>query len=452
MRWSAISDVFERIAQWSDKHSPQTLFARALIIIVVPMLLLQALSAWWFYSQRGDNVTNRLAILLVRDLRLLISLRSDFPDDEHRNWILRRSAQDLLLFVSFRKGIVRPFKEPEYFDIVAREVQGALNADLKRPFFLDNNIGGGQLLIEIQLSDGDVMEVLVPHVRLTFGSSFAYVVAQLGLALVLFGLAIWFMRRELVPIEHLGVAADALGKGRDVPDFAFSGGTREVRNAATAFHTMRIRLRRSIQQRTEMLAGVSHDLRTPLTRMKLSLALLPESPETKELADDVADMQRNDRGLSRLRPRRGRRGAGRDRPVRDPRGRGGGRAARQCRPRPWLERRHDGRAAPRGHEALPDQHRVQCAAPCQPREGRGGARPNLDGGHGRRQRPPASRPKGTRTLFRPFYRLDESRNADTGGVGLGLSIARDVARSHGGDVTLAASPFGGLRVIVRIPL
>ena len=112
--------------------------------------------------------------------------------------------------------------------------------------------------------------------RLTFGSSFAYVVAQVGLGLVLFGLAIWFMHRELVPIAHLGVAADALGKGRDVPDFAFSGGTREVRNAATAFHTMRIRLRRSIQQRTEMLAGVSHDLRTPLTRMKLSLALLPE--------------------------------------------------------------------------------------------------------------------------------------------------------------------------------
>ena len=165
MRWSAIGDLFERIAQWSDKHSPQTLFARALIIIVVPMLLLQALSAWWFYSQRGDNVTNRLAILLVRDLRLLIALRSDFPDNEHRDWILRRSAQDLLLFVSFRKGIVRPFKEPEYFDIVAREVQGALEADLKRPFFLDNNIGGGQLLVEIQLSDGDVMDVLVPHVE-----------------------------------------------------------------------------------------------------------------------------------------------------------------------------------------------------------------------------------------------------------------------------------------------
>jgi len=451
MKWSAISDVFERIAQWSDKHSPQTLFARALIIIVVPMLLLQALSAWWFYSQRGDNVTNRLAILLVRDLRLLISLRSDFPDDEHRNWILRRSAQDLLLFVSFRKGIVRPFKEPEYFDIVAREVQGALNADLKRPFFLDNNIGGGQLLIEIQLSDGDVMEVLVPHVRLTFGSSFAYVVAQLGLALVLFGLAIWFMRRELVPIEHLGVAADALGKGRDVPDFAFSGGTREVRNAATAFHTMRIRLRRSIQQRTEMLAGVSHDLRTPLTRMKLSLALLPESPETKELADDVADMQRMIEGYLAFA-----RGEGDEEPVmadlseiledvaagvrRDNAGLDlGWNGDMTVELRPIAMKRCLTNIV---SNALRYANHVKVEAV----RGRTSMEVTVD------DNGPGIPPERYEDVFRPFYRLDESRNADTGGVGLGLSIARDVARSHGGDVTLAASPFGGLRVIVRIPL
>ncbi len=451
MRWNAISDVFERIAQWSDKHSPQTLFARALIIIVVPMLLLQALSAWWFYSQRGDNVTNRLAILLVRDLRLLISLRSDFPDDEHRNWILRRSAQDLLLFVSFRKGIVRPFKEPEYFDIVAREVQGALNADLKRPFFLDNNIGGGQLLIEIQLSDGDVMEVLVPHVRLTFGSSFAYVVAQLGLALVLFGLAIWFMRRELVPIEHLGVAADALGKGRDVPDFAFSGGTREVRNAATAFHTMRIRLRRSIQQRTEMLAGVSHDLRTPLTRMKLSLALLPESPETKELADDVADMQRMIEGYLAFA-----RGEGDEEPVeadlseiledvaagvrRDNAGLDlGWNGDMTVELRPVAMKRCLTNIV---SNALRYANHVKVEAV----RGRTSMEITVD------DNGPGIPPEKYEDVFRPFYRLDESRNADTGGVGLGLSIARDVARSHGGDVTLAASPFGGLRVIVRIPL
>lgn len=451
MRWSTVSDIFERIAQWSDKHSPQTLFARALIIIVVPMLLLQALSAWWFYSQRGDNVTNRLAILLVRDLRLLIALRSDFPDDEHRDWILRRSAQDLLLFVSFRKGIVRPFKEPEYFDIVAREVQGALNADLKRPFFLDNNIGGGQLLIEIQLSDGDVMDVLVPHVRLTFGSSFAYVLAQLGLALVLFGLAIWFMRRELVPIEHLGVAADALGKGRDVPDFAFSGGTREVRNAATAFHTMRIRLRRSIQQRTEMLAGVSHDLRTPLTRMKLSLALLPDSPETRELAGDVDDMQRMIEGYLAFA-----RGEGDEDPAMSDLSEiledvaAGARHGSATLEVAW---KGDMNVELRPiaikrclTNIVSNAQRYASEIRMEAVRGRTAVEITID------DNGPGIPPENYEDVFRPFFRLDQSRNAATGGVGLGLSIARDVARSHGGEVTLAPSPLGGLRVTVRIPL
>jgi two-component system osmolarity sensor histidine kinase EnvZ len=451
MKWSAIGDIFERIAQWSDKHSPQTLFARALLIIVVPMLLLQALSAWWFYSQRGDNVTNRLAILLVRDLRLLISLRSDFPDDEHRDWILRRSAQDLLLFVSFRKGIVRPFKEPEYFDIVAREVQGALEADLKRPFFLDNNIGGGQLLVEIQLSDGDVMDVLVPHVRLTFGSSFAYVLAQLGLALVLFGLAIWFMRRELVPIEHLGVAADALGKGRDVPDFAFSGGTREVRNAATAFHTMRIRLRRSIQQRTEMLAGVSHDLRTPLTRMKLSLALLPDSPETRELSDDVDDMQRMIEGYLAFA-----RGEGDEDPVMSDLSEiledvaAGARYGSASLELAW---RGDMNVELRPiaikrclTNIVSNAQRYASEIRIEAVRGRTSVEITVD------DNGPGIPPENYEDVFRPFLRLDQSRNAATGGVGLGLSIARDVARSHGGDVSLAVSPLGGLRVTVRIPL
>ena len=451
MKWSAVGDVFERIAQWSDRHSPQTLFARALLIIVVPMLLLQALSAWWFYSQRGDNVTNRLAILLVRDLRLLISLRSDFPDDEHRDWILRRSAQDLLLFVSFRKGIVRPFKEPEYFDIVAREVQGALNADLKRPFFLDNNIGGGQLLVEIQLSDGDVMDVLVPHVRLTFGSSFAYVLAQLGLALVLFGLAIWFMRRELVPIEHLGVAADALGKGRDVPDFAFSGGTREVRNAATAFHTMRIRLRRSIQQRTEMLAGVSHDLRTPLTRMKLSLALLPDSPEVRELSGDVDDMQRMIEGYLAFA-----RGEGDEDPVMSDLSEiledvaAGARHGRATLEVAW---KGDMNVELRPiamkrclTNIVSNAQRYASEIRIEAVRGRTAVEITVD------DNGPGIPPENYEDVFRPFFRLDQSRNAATGGVGLGLSIARDVARSHGGEVTLAASPLGGLRVVVRIPL
>ncbi len=451
MIFSRIGEIFESVARWADRHSPQTLFARALIIIVVPMLLLQALSAWWFYSQRGDNVTNRLALILVRDLRTLISLRAEFPDDEHKSWVVRHARSDLLIFVAFHPGTVRPFQQPAYFDIVARELQGALDADLHRPYFLDNNVGGEQVLIEIQITDSEVMQVLVPYVRLTFGSSFAYVLAQVGLALVLFGLAIWFMRRELVPIEHLGVAADALGKGRDIPDFAFSGGTREVRNAATAFQTMRIRLQRSLQQRTEMLAGVSHDLRTPLTRMKLSLALLPDSAETRELGDDVVDMERMIEGYLAFA-----RGEGDEEPT----------------PSDLSEILQDVAAGARRDNAdisittEGDMHvelrpiaMKRCITNLVSNGLRHASRIELRAVRGRTSveitvddNGPGIPADKYEDVFRPFLRLDESRNVDTGGVGLGLTIARDIARSHGGDVTLDRAPLGGLRVIVRLPI
>jgi two-component system osmolarity sensor histidine kinase EnvZ len=444
-------DWFERVASWADRHSPQTLFARALIIIVVPMLLLQALSAWWFYSQRGDNVTNRLALLLVRDLRALIALQTDFPDAAHRAWIVERAREDLFITVRFRKGIVRPFQSPAYFDIVAREVQGALDADLKRPYFLDNTVGGNQLMVEIQLNDGDVMEVYVPYLRLTFGSSFAYVLAQVGLGLVLFGLAIWFMRRELVPIEHLGVAADALGKGRDVPNFAFAGGTREVRNAATAFQTMRIRLQRSIQQRTEMLAGVSHDLRTPLTRMKLSLAMLPDSPETKELDDDVADMQRMIEAYLAFA-----RGEGDEEPI-------------PCDLSDILEDVAAGARRDGADIAVTWQGDMnvelrpiaikRCITNLVSNALRHGTRAEIRAVRGKTSVEisvdddgPGIPAERREDVFRPFVRLDESRNVDTGGSGLGLTIARDIARSHGGDISLDSSPLGGLRVVVRLPV
>ena len=451
MKLSSIGDLFESIARWADRHSPQTLFARALIIIVVPMLLLQALSAWWFYSQRGDNVTNRLALILVRDLRTLISLRADFPDDEHKSWVVRHARSDLLIFVAFHPGTVRPFRPPEYFDIVARELQGALDADLRRPYFLDNDVGGEQVLIEIQITDDEVMQVLVPYVRLTFGSSFAYVLAQVGLSLVLFGLAIWFMRRELVPIEHLGVAADALGKGRDVPDFAFSGGTREVRNAATAFQTMRIRLQRSLQQRTEMLAGVSHDLRTPLTRMKLSLALLSESPETRELGDDVVDMERMIEGYLAFA-----RGEGDEETSPSDLGeilQDVATGARRDNADVSVETDGD------MHVELRPFAMKRCLTNLVSNALRHGTKVELRAVRGRTSvevivddNGPGIPPDKHEDVFRPFLRLDESRNVDTGGVGLGLTIARDIARSHGGDVTLGRSPLGGLRVIVRIPI
>jgi two-component system osmolarity sensor histidine kinase EnvZ len=236
-----------------------------------------------------------------------------------------------------------------------------------------------------------------------------------------------------------------------VPDFAFSGGTREVRNAATAFQTMKIRLRRSIQQRTEMLAGVSHDLRTPLTRMKLSLALLPESAEVKELGDDVVDMERMIEGYLAFA-----RGEGDEEPapvnladiLQEVAGN-----ARRDNGNLLLECQGD------MHVELRAMAIKRCLTNLVTNALRHGSAVELHASRGRTSveitiddNGPGIPPDKYEEVFRPFYRLDPSRNVDTGGVGLGLTIARDVARSHGGNVDLAPSPLGGLRVIVRLPV
>jgi len=214
---------------------------------------------------------------------------------------------------------------------------------------------------------------------------------------------------------------------------------------------MRIRLSRSIQQRTEMLAGVSHDLRTPLTRMKLSLALLAESAETRELADDVADMERMIEGYLAFARGEGDEetsvvdlsdiledvaaGARRDNANVEVEWQGD----MQVELRPLAVKRCL-------TNLLSNALRYSSRARLQAVRGRTSVEIIVDDDG------PGIPPERYEDVFRPFYRLDESRNVDTGGVGLGLTIARDVARSHGGDVSLGASPLGGLRVVVRIPL
>jgi two-component system osmolarity sensor histidine kinase EnvZ len=274
---------------------------------------------------------------------------------------------------------------------------------------------------------------------------------MMGSALILLSIAILFLRNQVRPIERLARAAESFGKGRSVPDFKPYGAT-EVRRAAQAFLTMRERIDRHVSQRTEMLAGVSHDIKTPLTRMKLALAMM-SGKEVAELKGDIAEMERMlDEYLAFARGEGGEASETADlgELVRDA-------VAAAARTRPGREVPVVGpehlllsvkRAALRRcltnlvDNALKHGKRVVVNLA---RDQRFAEIAVEDDGPGI----PESRRD---EAFRPFTRLDEGRNLQTGGSGLGLSIARDIARAHGGDIVLGKSALGGLKATIRLPV
>ncbi len=439
-----------RLGRRFAKLAPRTLFVRATLAIVVPTILLQLIATYVFYEQHWDNVTSRLSRSVVGDIKLIVALHTEFPGDANFEWIVQRARTDMRLNVAFKPGATLPERRrAALYSILERELTNAIEADLKLPYYLDMAPSDRRVLIAVQAADG-VIEVVAPIGRLYTTSSWAFVAAMFGSALVLFGLATAFVRHELQPIRKLAKIADALGKGRDVADFEPEG-SQEARQAGRAFLTMRERLRRQIQQRTEMLAGVSHDLRTPLTRMKLGLAMLDDGPEKRELEADVAEMEGMIEGYLAFA-----RGEGDEEPTPIDVG-------------DLLEdvaggARRDGGTVVVGFAGdlaikLRPTAMKRCLSNLVVNALRHGRRVEL---RARRRKTaieitvdddgPGIPPDQREEVFRPFFRLDGSRNPLTGGVGLGLTIARDVVRSHGGELHLEESPIGGLRARLRLPV
>jgi two-component system osmolarity sensor histidine kinase EnvZ len=429
---------------------PRTLFGRSLLIIVTPVVLAQLVATWIFYDRHWETVTRRLAFGVAGDIALVIDQLDRFPDATSQSQILEAAARTTDLIITLEPGARLPPGTGPLTGRLERTLAAALEEQVGRPFAINTRIAHEWYEIRIQRPDG-VVRVLSPERRMFSPTTYIFILWMTGSAIVLFAIAIVFMRNQIRSIRRLAIAADRFGKGRDTPDFKPEGAS-EVRQAAAAFLVMRERIQRQMRQRTEMLAGVSHDLRTPLTRMKLALAMLGEEPEVEELKDDVAEMEAmietylafaRGEGTEPIQPADlgrllgevvvGARRAGSriELKIAEPlalplRANGFKRCltnllanSRRHAHTVWI---HAGRRDPATIELLVD-----------------------DDGPGI---PEAAR----EDVFKPFFRLDTSRNPETGGTGLGLAIARDVVRSHGGDITLDDSPHGGLRVIIRLPV
>ncbi len=436
--------------RWWKRVLPRSLFGRSLIIIILPLVLAQLIATWIFYDRHWDTVERRLATGVAGDIALTLNSTryADTPDEVAALLLRAEDATDL--YFIFRPGETLPRGVREAGDSrIEEQLAAALDERVNRPFQIDADYDPRDILISIETRDG-VMQVAAPRKRLFTPTTYIFVLWMAGSSLVLLAVASLFMRNQVRALRRLAAAAESFGKGHDVPEFKLEGAT-EVRQAASAFLKMRDRIRRQITQRTEMLAGVSHDLRTPLTRMRLALEFLgQEGPEVAELKDDVIIMERMVQGYLDFA-----RGEGPEQP-------------RDTDVGLLIEEvaavaRRDGAdislALPEDYvlPLRPDAMR-RCIANLLNNARRYGshvwvtALPIADGidiiidddGPGI---PAAQR----ENVFRPFFRLDAARSPETGGVGLGLTIARDVARGHGGELTLEESPQHGLRVRLHLP-
>ncbi|MDE2577433.1 MAG: HAMP domain-containing protein [Hyphomicrobiales bacterium] len=440
--------AWRKLALWLRARMPKGLFARTLLILILPMVLLQALLAYVFMERHWEAVTHRLSAAMTRDIAALIDIYETYPQDKDSQQLTRIAAERLNMIANILPKAPLPPPAPKpFFSLLDQTLSEELARQVARPFWIDTVGTSNFVEIRVQLKDAQ-LRVIAPRVQAYASNSWIFLSWMIGAALALIGVAILYLRNQVRPIRRLALAAEEFGKGRDTP-FRPSG-AREVRQAGQAFLAMKRRLERARDQRTAMLSGVSHDLRTVLTRFKLSLAMLGEGAEQDAMRRDVEEMQRMLEAYLAFA-----RGAA-------------GEAAVDADARALIESvvKEAARQGVAPHFVYEGEAHVQlrpdafrrCLANLIGNAQRYGKTINVTATRDARHLVvcidddgPGVPPQSRETVFRPFFKLDEARNQDEAGAGLGLAIARDIARLHGGDVTLEDSPLGGLRARVVAP-
>ncbi|MEA3027332.1 MAG: two-component system, OmpR family, osmolarity sensor histidine kinase EnvZ [Alphaproteobacteria bacterium] len=424
--------------------------ARALLIIIAPMVLLQSVVAFVFMERHWNTVTQRLSTAVVQDIAALIDIYASYPQDADHTQLRRIASDKLGLAVDFLPMTELPPPGPKpFFSLLDQALSEGISSRIGKPFWIDTV--GRSSLVEIRiLLDNAVMRVFARRSAAYASNSEIFLFWMLGTSSVLLAVAIAFLRNQIRPILRLADAAESFGKGREVPNFR-PRGAREVRRASAAFIEMKSRIERAMEQRTAMLAGVSHDLRTILTRFKLELELFGDTPEVEAMKRDVDEMGRMLEAYLAF-----------------ARGDSGEQSAPTDMGDFLDELKAD--AERNGHNTSVEfhGHPIVTVRPAAFRRCLGNLVSNaarfalsirIAGYRDHRwltitidDDGPGIPVQLREEVFKPFLRLDNARNQDEGGTGLGLAIARDIARSHGGDITLSDSPMGGLRASVRVPV
>jgi len=447
----SLTRIWRRATRFLARSMPTGLFGRSLIIIIAPMLLLQAVVAFVFMERHWQSVTTRLSAAVVRDISGLVDIIETYPQDTEFETATRIARERFKLGIKILPLEDFPAPNPKpFFSILDTALSKQLAEQIDKPFWIDTLGDSAFLEIRIRLEER-VLRVFVPRKQAYASNTHIFLLWMAGASVVLLTIAILFLRNQIRPIQRLADAAERFGKGHPIGEDFRPRGASEVRQATSAFLEMRNRIERALEQRTAMLAGVSHDLRTVLTRFRLQLALVPPSGEVDAMSGDVDDMQDMLQGyLDFARGDTGEEAS--DVNVVDVLNRFNDDARELGREysvtfsgSPLAELR------PTAFSRLMANLVLNAFRHAEKVEARGThRRRNLvleihDNGPGIAQEQRAE-------VFKPFVRLDDARNQDESGTGLGLAIAQDIAHSHGGEIELDTSDLGGLLVRVKLPV
>ena len=423
--------------------TPRGLYARSMLMVIAPVVLILSLMSWYYYDSHIAEVNRKLAQSIARDA----SLVQAYCDRRERSALAHRTIDERLDLTFTCDSPASPLEQAKYAHVFAysRTLDNELETRLGVP--VETALDPKDSMLHLRFPSGPrTVEIIVERKRVLAANTHIFIVWVILFSLFMVALAIGFLNQQVRSILRLSKAARAFGRGRDVPEFRPSGAN-EVREAARAVIDMKNRLTAFAEQRTAMLAGVSHDLRTPLTRLKLALAMMDETDDIKAARADLDDMSMMlDEYLTFARGEEG------DEPstfdladlVRDaaagfgPHIEVSGPASIPVNGRPLAIKRavtnlvsNAAKFATHVQISLVDgPHAVDIHV-------------DDDG--------PGIPPERHEDAFRPFMRLDEARTQNTPGTGLGLTLARDTARAHGGDLRLGESPLGGLRASLRLP-
>ncbi len=435
--------------RWVKEVLPKSLFGRTLLIIVLPTFLALSVATFVFFDRHWLTTTHRMTHAVAGEIGATLDMLAHVQDEEERLDVLDSVARKLDLEISFKEGAPMPKRPRRYASPLRAILSDALAERVAFPHYIDMRSEPRTVTIYVEAPEG-LYTVRVPERRVYTPTTEVFIGWMVGSSILLSAIALLFMRNQVRPVRRLAEAAEAIGKGQDVPWFKPEGAT-EVRQAAAALLVMRDRLCRAMSQRTTMLAGVSHDLRTPLTRMKLELAMMSENAHTRGFHADITEMEGMlEAYLAFARGEEAEQSSSVDLGalVQDV-------VSKAQREKPTVSLKIENDVV---IKMRPNAMR-RCLSNLISNAARYGKNAAVtvglrdyaveivvdDDGPGI--------PEDKREeVFRPFLRLEESRNQDTGGVGLGLTIARDIARSHGGDVSLETSPMGGLRARVWLPV